>query len=346
MLRGPGIHGEFPAAGCVCAVMETTKARLPLNNLAVAFGLAGLAGIWTVAADVLGAPEFIGVALWVVVIVVWLGLTAAHAVRGRQSEDTLADQLRHPAQGPVAALMPVVGMLIGAQLHRWLPTFGLIVVVFFVVVAAGFAGWMLAHWISGNLGLQNVHGGYFLPTVAGGLIAAGALARVGLPQLGYAAFAVGMLFWLVIGTLILARVAVHPTLPAPLVPTLAIFVAPPAVAGTSWFALAGPHDDRMSLFLAGTTVILTLMQIGLWPRYRKLPFSLGFWSFTFPYAAVARNTVEWLHLEHPPTWRLWSWVVVIAISAFIVSITARTVRDELPRARPVNSRSLAASGQA
>jgi tellurite resistance protein len=134
---------------------------------------------------------------------------------------------------------------------------------------------------------------------------------------------------------------VHPDLPAPLVPTLAIFVAPPAVAATSWFALAGPHDDLMSLFLAGTTVVLSLMQIGLWPRYRKLPFSLGFWSFTFPYAAVARNTVEWLHLEHPPTWRLWSWILVLAITAFIVSIAARTVRAGLP----VNSPALAASGQ-
>jgi tellurite resistance protein len=148
---------------------------------------------------------------------------------------------------------------------------------------------------------------------------------VGLPALGYCAFAVGMFFWLVIGTLILTRVAVHRELPAPLVPTLAIFVAPPAVGGSAWFAVAGVHADLVSMSLAGITVILVLMQIGLLPRYLHLPFSLGFWSFTFPYAAVARFAVEWLGLERPPYWQVYAWAVVLAISAFIVVIAVRTV---------------------
>jgi tellurite resistance protein len=313
------------AAPPAAVVAAPTRTRLPLNNLAVAFGLAGLAGIWTVAADLLGAPTVVSTVLWVVVTVVWVGLMVAHAIRGRQTTDTLGNQLRHPGQGPIAALLPVVGMLIGAQVHRVESRIGLGIVVFFVVVSAAFAGWMLAHWIDGNLRMENVHGGYFLPTVAGGFIAAGSLAHVGLPALGYCAFAVGMFFWLVIGTLILTRVAVHQELPAPLVPTLAIFVAPPAVGGSAWFALAGVHADLVSMSLAGITVILVLMQVGLLSRYLRLPFSLGFWSFTFPYAAVARFTVEWLGLERPPYWQVYAWAVVLAISAFIVVIAVRTV---------------------
>ncbi|NMO51096.1 transporter [Actinoplanes sp. TBRC 11911] len=307
--------------------------RLPLNTLAVAFGLAGLAGIWSVAADQLGAPEFISTVLWVIVGAVWLGLMIAHTVRGSRTTDTLADQLRHPAQGPIAALLPVVGMLVGAQVHRVASRTGLVIVVFFVVVAAGFAAWMLAHWVDGNLRMESVHGGYFLPTVAGGYIAAGSLAHVGLPELGYCAFAVGTFFWLVIGTLILTRVAVHQDLPAPLVPTLAIFVAPPAVGGSAWFALAGMHSDLVAMFLAGITTILALMQVALLPRYLRLSFSLGFWSFTFPYAAVARFAVEWLGLEKPAEWKIWAWAVVLAISAFIVVIAVRSVAL-IPRPAP------------
>jgi tellurite resistance protein len=316
------VRTAAPPAAVVAAPPRT---RLPLNNLAVAFGLAGLAGIWTVAADLLGAPTVVSTVLWVVVTVVWVGLMVAHAIRGWQTTDTLADQLRHPGQGPIAALLPVVGMLIGVQVHRVESRIGEGIAVFFVVVSAAFAGWMLAHWIDGNLRMENVHGGYFLPTVAGGFIAAGSLAHVGLPALGYCAFAVGMFFWLVIGTLILTRMAVHQELPAPLVPTLAIFVAPPAVGGSAWFALAGVHADLVSMSLAGITVILVLMQIGLLPRYLRLPFSLGFWSFTFPYAAVARLAVEWLGLERPPYWQVYAWAVVLAISAFIVVIAVRTV---------------------
>ncbi|MCY1136704.1 transporter [Actinoplanes sp. Pm04-4] len=308
------------------AVVAPRRTRLPLNNLAVAFGLSGLAGMWTLAADVLGAPESVALLLWAVAVVAWVGLTVAHAVRGWQSDESLADQLRHPAQGPIAALMPVVGLLVGAEAHRWLPRLGPALVIVFAVVATVFAGWMLAHWVSGHLHLESVHGGYFLPTVAGGFVAGGSLAKVGLPGLGYCAFAVGLLFWLMIGTLILARIAVHSDLPAPLIPTLAIFVAPPAVGGSAWFALNGPRADVMALSLGGATVILTVMQFALAPRYRRLSFSLGFWSFTFPYAAVAHYSVEWLALERPVGWRVWAWMIVVAISSFITVVAVQTLR--------------------
>ena len=56
-------------------------------------------------------------------------------------------------------------------------------------------------------------------------------------------FFVGIVFWLGLLPLLLQRVMLHdPPLPAKLLPTIAIFIAPPAVAMLSWQALTGVAD--------------------------------------------------------------------------------------------------------
>jgi tellurite resistance protein TehA-like permease len=54
-------------------------------------------------------------------------------------------------------------------------------------------------------------------------------------------------------------------LPAALVPTLAIEVAPPAVAAGAYFALHGPTPDVFAYGLAGYAVLMVLVEVRL-PR--------------------------------------------------------------------------------
>jgi tellurite resistance protein len=221
-------------------------------------------------------------------------------------------------------------MLIGAEVYEFLPALGVGLMVAFIVVAALFAGWLLAQWSRGLLHIEDVHGGYFLPTVAGGFIAATSAGTIGLHGLGLGAFAVSVFFWVVVGALILTRITLKGQLPAPLVPTLAIYIAPPAVGGIAWFSLDGGHADPVAYSLAGLTVLLALMQIGLIPAYRRLTFSMGFWSFTFPFAAVARQAIDWLDIERPALWQLWAWLVVAAITVFIAAIGIRWLFSTRP----------------
>ncbi|BAL89157.1 putative transporter [Actinoplanes missouriensis 431] len=266
--------------------------RIPLNTFAIAFGLSGLAEAWTAAARVLSLPSWLPHLFWAVAAIAWVWLIAAHLIAGARGDQRLRDQLRHPAQGPLAALVPVTGMLLGAELAHFQHRAGEIVVLAAITVAALFAGWLIGTWLEGRLTLEAVHGGYLLPTVAGGLVAADAAAAVGHPMVGWAAFGVGVFFSIVITTLILLRLVVRPSLPDPLVPTVAILLAPPAVAGLAWFALAGDAFGPVPAAFAGLTVVLTLVELAFLPRFLRLPFSLGFWSFTFPAGAVTAFTAE------------------------------------------------------
>jgi tellurite resistance protein len=304
---------------------RSSVARIPLGTLGIPLGLAGLAGAWGAISEYLGVPRAYSEVVWIAAAVSWVWLIVAHTVRGAQSSERLIDQLRHPAQGPLDALVPVVGMLLGAHLHVYWVAGGVVLTVASIVAAALYGGWMLSFWLSGNLKLESVHGGYFVPLVSAGLVAAIAAEAIGLVPLAIASLAVGVFFWVVVFTLLLARMAFRSQLPAPLLPSLAIIVAPPAVAGMGWFALSGEVGGPVGLSLAGLTAVFALLQLALLPRFLKLPFSLGFWSFTFPYAATVSYAADWLNATRPAGWEAITVALVSVVTLFILTIAARSI---------------------
>src|SRR5690348_6723196 len=103
--------------------------------------------------------------------------------------------------------------------------------------------------------------GYFLTTAAGGLIGANAAAQVHLHALAEASFGIGVICWILLGSVILNRLLTRPALPSALVPTMAIELGIPAVAGLAYFAVAGRTVSFVACALGGYTVLMALVQV-------------------------------------------------------------------------------------
>jgi tellurite resistance protein len=307
-----------------------TTERIPLNTFAIGFGLAGLAEVWSVASASLDLSVVAAQVVWAIAAVAWVWLLVAHIVRGVRSGDSLAGQLRHPAQGPIAALVPTTAMLFAGDLLTFSRPAGVILFLIATAVAAVFAGWLVASWLQGGLALESIHGGYLLPTAAASLVGADVAAHAELPALGWALFGVGIFFWVVMTTLIVIRLAFRPSLPDPLVPTMAILVAPPAVGGIAWFALNGLTDEPVAAMIAGLVVLLGLVQLALVPKYRRLRFSLGFWSFTFPAAAVFADAMLWLRITGIPGWQGITIALLTVSTLLVAAIGARSLIEASP----------------
>ena len=312
-----------------------TATRIPLNTFAIGFGLAGLAEAWTTAGEFLSLPDLVGQLFWVVAAGAWLWLIVAHTVRGARSSETLVGQLRHPAQGPIAALIPIAGMLIAGELMSIVYWLGLALYLVSLVATFLFAAWLVSLWLRGGLALESIHGGYLLPTVAAGFIGATCAARAGIELLGWALFGIGLFFWAVMTVLLIIRLAFRPALPDPLVPTMAILVAPPAVAGIAWFQLTTLTPSVVAAMLAGMGLLLLLVQLLLVPMYSKLTFSLGFWSFTFPAAAVVTDALLWVHVRTFPGWQAVSIVLLAVITVLVAAIAVRSLVEVFGRRRDV-----------
>lgn len=131
---------------------------------------------------------------------------------------------------------------------------------------------------------------------------------------------------------------------------MTIEIAPAAVATFAVFVLNGQHVDTLVRLLAGYGLLMVLAQLRLFPVYRRLSFSAGFWAFTFSWAAVGFASLFWLGVTQPAGWRAVSFVLLGLITAFIGWIAARTVaampRGPLYPAPPATSPGGAASATA
>ncbi|WP_182898301.1 C4-dicarboxylate transporter [Microbispora sp. H10830] len=307
--------------------------RLPLNTLGIGFGLSGLAGTWTAAGPALGAPPAVGEALWVAAAALWAGTLARYGARVTRLGD-IAEDLRHPVLGPFAALAPTTGSLLAAHLTTYLPGVGAALVWTMLAIAAAFGAWFVASMLTTPRQSATLHGGYLLPTVAASLIGAQSLATIGHRGAATALFSAGILFWLLIGAVLLVRFATGPELPGPLMPTLAIFSAPPAVAGNAWWAIAGPQLNTVHEVLLGTLAALLLPHLFLLRRYAHIPFVIGFWAFTFTTAASATYGVRLLTLTPSAPHTTLGWLVVASATAIIGGIAVRSLALlRLPRRR-------------
>jgi len=97
-------------------------------------------------------------------------------------------------------------------------------------------------------------------------------------------FAVGMFFWLVFFTIVLYRLIFHAPLQKKFVPTLFIFIAPPAVALIAYFRISGDVDlFAYVLYSLALFFLIVLLSMG---RHFHMPrFFISWWAYTFPLAA-------------------------------------------------------------
>lgn len=302
----------------------TTRVRVTPNLFGIPFGLSGLAECWSLASAHAAVPAWPADALWVLAAGVWLGVLAAYVtdvVAGGRVRTELAD----PIFGPFVALVAIVPMLLGLAVADSSRASG--EAIFFVALALTvlIGAWVSGTWIVADMTLAQWHPGYFLPTVAGGLIAAEGSAALGHETLARLMFGYGMICWLVMGSIILLRLFTQAALPTPLIPTLSIEVAPPVVAGAAWFQINGSQPDALALGLAGYAVLMVLVQVRLIPVYRRVPFGPGWWSFSFSYAAAFAVAIRWLAVEQVPQQRGLTYALLTVVTAGMAALVVATV---------------------
>jgi tellurite resistance protein len=295
---------------------------IPPNLFSIAFGIAGLADAWDAARSVLRMPAAVPDAIFGLAAALWLALVILYLAKGPRR---IAADLRDPVLSPFVAIVVLTPLLLGTGLASVALTAGRVVVLVSLAATVLVGGWLTGQWIAGDLDQDRAHPGYFLPTVAGGLLGAFAAAAVGLHAIAEVSFGIGIICWLVLGSTILNRLFFRPALPGPLTPTLAIEIAPPAVAGIAWFVLNGGRADTIARALGGYAVLMAVVQLRFIPLYARLTFSPGFWAFTFAYAAVATDAELWLAVARPPGAAGYAIAVLILITAFIAAIAVRTV---------------------
>jgi tellurite resistance protein len=298
--------------------------RVPPGLFGAALGLSGLAGLWLFAAASIGVSPVVGDAIALLAGAVWCALAAGYLSQG--AHQILVD-LRDTADGPMLAAPIMSALVLGAVLSTHARTAGHVVVIVFLIVGGLLCGLLIGQWMTGGLEEDRLGPAFYLPGGGIGFVGSEAAYAIGLHGIAALFFGIGVFTWVFASSIVLSRLQYRPRLPAALTPTMAIELAPPAVAGSAYFLLHPGRPDLLAYGIAGYAVIMVVAQVRLVPLYRAAGFTAGFWSFTFPWAAVATLALRWLALEHPAGQRAYAWVVIALTTILVIAIAARTVKD-------------------
>jgi tellurite resistance protein len=303
--------------------MRRPSARLTPNLFGTSFGICGLAQCWAVAHSRIGSPSWPATSLWVLAALVWLVTVVAY-VAATVTTGRFRAEFTDPTFGPFTSLVVIVPMLLGVAGAEYDRDLGNAVFLVALVLTLALGGWLTAQWIVTDLQLTQWHPGYFLPTVAGGLIAAAGSAALGHRALAQLMFGYGVICWLVLGSIMLLRLFTQPSLRTPLLPTIAIEVAPPFVAGNAWFEITGDRLDAVAFALAGYGILMVTVQLGMIPIYRTVPFGPGWWAFSFSYAAVFVVAIRWLAAEDVAHQQLLTYGLLAVVTLGMAALALRT----------------------
>jgi tellurite resistance protein len=301
------------------------------NLFSIPFGLAGLAAVWRLMAGVYGSPLAVSDGLTLIAAVAWAALLAGALRRWTSVPGSLAAEVRDPVFAPFLALPAIVGMLLAIGLEPHAHGAAKVIFLVFFAMTILFGGWITGEWVLGELDATRFHPGYYLPSCAGGFIGAQGCALFGLEGLGWLSFGFGAISWLILASQVSGRLFFVGRLPEGLLPTMAIELAPPCVAGGAYFQLHGASADPISYMLAGYAGLMVLVQLRLLPVYLRLHFGAGFWSFTFSWCSAAALAIRWTEASDPAGAVTWAAILAGAASLLVGAIALRSV-VELRRA--------------
>jgi tellurite resistance protein len=298
-------------------------ARLTPNLFGVPFGLAGLAGCWSAAHHAAVVAGWPADALWLLAALSWVAVLGPY-LRQVLGAGRVGAELADPTFAPFTVVAVIVPMLLAGPLAEVAPTAGHVLFLVALTATVLLGSWVTGNWIVDGVALGHWHPGYILPAAGGGLIAAGVSAALGYGDLARFMLGYGLVCWLALGSIILLRLFTQPRLAPPLLPTMAIEVAPPVVAGNAWFVINGGRLDWVVFALTGYGVLMVLVQLRLIPAYRRAPFGVGTWAFSFSYAAVFTFAVHWVRADGVAGERSLTYVLLAVISVAIAALLTRT----------------------
>ncbi|MGA7983124.1 MAG: SLAC1 anion channel family protein [Chromatiaceae bacterium] len=297
--------------------------NLPISFFAMIMGLAGLTIAWEKAQVLFGLD--LGINPWLVgtTASVFALLLLLYAIKLLRYPESVLAELRHPIKLNFFATISISLLLLAIAFlpiapsvsHSlwWLGTAAHLAVTLYVLNV-----WMHhAHFE-----VHHMNPAWFIPAVGNVLVPVAGI-PFGYVDVSWFFFSTGVLFWVVLMTIIFSRVLFHHPIDERLLPTLFILIAPPAVGFIAYTRLTGELDTfaRM-LYFSG--LFLTLLLLVQASRFMKLGFSLSWWAYSFPLAAI--SIASMMMFEHSGT-EAYHWIgggLLLLLTALVGMLLART----------------------
>lgn len=266
--------------------VESWITHTPPGLFASVMGIAGLGLAFRKAHEVMGIPAPVGEVLLAIAALVFVTVMGLYLAKAVSSPAHFKADMVHPVRANFVPASTIGVLLLSIAALPYSRPLGEGLWIIGTVGHLLLAMRIIRRWIGEPYDISTLNAAWFIPVV-GNIIVPIAGVRLGYVETSWMLFSFGLLFWLLLFTIVLYRKLFHDPIPAKLMPTLAILIAPPAIGFVSYIALNGGVIDTMARLLFYNALILLLLVISLFPRLARIPFALPWWAYTFPMDAFA-----------------------------------------------------------
>jgi tellurite resistance protein len=292
-------------------------AHFPVAFFSVAMGLAGFAIALQRAERVLGLPAGGGAVLLVAAATAFGVIAVVYLAKILRHPGAVARELEHPVKLSFFPAYSIGLLLLSIAVHGEAPGASLWLLALTLFV--------LTRWIlRTTFEIQHSNPSWFIPVVGNVLVPVAAMEH-GLVEVSWFFFSVGIVYWMVLQTIIFNRVIFHHPLPDKLAPTFFILMAPPAVGFIAWVKLSG-ELDAFARILYYTALFTALLVAAMHRRFAGIRFFLSWWAYSFPVAALAIASMLMARMTGLFLHRAIAWAALAVLAAIVVLLTARTTR--------------------
>ncbi len=299
-------------------------AHFPVSFFSVVMGLSGLAIAWGKASEVFGVSETLHHSLGYVALALFILLALVYAAKIVRYPDMVSKELGHPVKlsfVPTISIGLILLSICFVNLHpalsksMWLAgTVLQLILTLFVV----------GRWISHqHFEVHHMNPAWFIPAVGNILVPIVGVKYAGM-ETAWFFFSIGIVFWLVLMTMVYYRMFFHNPLPDMLAPTLFILIAPPAVGFVSYMKMTGSFDGFAHV-LYYTALFLVLLLATMLPKFFRLRFFLSWWAYSFPLAAVTIATLVMFQQTGDMLFQWLSRGFLVTTTILIVGLALRTM---------------------
>ena len=262
----------------------------PIQLFAVVMGVSGLAIAFGKAYHLFGVPYVIYAGLLLIDTLLFLSIFTLYMYKYVLYPEAVKRESLHPVKSSFMATISISFLLVSIAYYDFAPTLSILLWYVGAPLQLFFTLNILKHWINSEFKEVHSNPAWFIPIVGNVLV----------PVVGIDAapiyvsiffFSVGLFFWLVLFTIIMYRIFFHHPMPQKLIPTLFIFIAPPAVAFVSYFRMSSGSIDMVSMFFYFVALITLFLLLFMVKKYDKSEFFISWWAYTFPLAAITIATI-------------------------------------------------------
>ena len=298
---------------------DSRLANMPISFFSVVMGMAGMTIAWEKAQQVFGMNlGFINVLLVTLTAIVFIALGSMYIQKIIKHPEQVMAELKHPVKLSFFPTISISFLLMSVAFMAVSPSIGKVLWAIGAVSHLGFVLYIISTWMhERHFQVPHISPAWFIPAV-GNVIVPIAGIPLGFVELSWFFFSIGMLFWVILMTIVFYRILFHDPIPARLLPTLFILIAPPAVGFVAYMQLTGDLDAfARILYFSG--LFLTLLLFTQFKRFAKLPFFLSWWAYSFPIAAITIATM--VMYEHTQkVGFMWLGGLLLVLITFVVGL--------------------------